>query len=297
MSFAKLGKFLLGVSVLLVIASITLFIVPGPRLSIDFAGGTLMELVLPEGKTKEDLDMALRTFQGEKEVGNVAIAQTKTGSLFVRLRDLSNEEHLALISHLNTELGTVQEQQFTTIGPTVGESLKRKSILALGIACIAIVAYIAMAFRKIPRRLNSWKFGIAAVAALLHDVILTTGIFVILSHTTTFEFDTLYVTALLTIIGYSVNDTIVIFDRIRENLFLQEGRVEFEKLVEMSFYQTFTRTINTALATLIMLGALFFLGAESIRWFALTLITGIVLGTYSSYFIAPPILMIWRKRD
>ncbi len=297
MNFIKLGKTLFGISMVLVLASIAIFIVPGPSLSIDFTGGTLMELTLPDEKNKEELDMALRTFTSEQELGNVSIARTKTGSFFLRLRTLSNEEHIALFNHLTAELGNVEESQFTTIGPTVGESLKQRSLVALGIACIAIIVYIAIAFRKIPRRLNSWKFGVAAVLALLHDVCITTGIFVVLSHTTTFEFDTLYVTALLTIIGYSVNDTIIIFDRIRENLILQEGRVRFEDLVSQSFHQTFTRTFNTAFSTLIMLFALYFLAAESVRWFVLALIIGIVIGTYSSYFIAPPILMLWRKRD
>jgi len=296
MDFIKLGKIFSCISAVLVLASIVFFLVPGPRLSIEFAGGTLMEITPPEGKGKEELDMALRTFASEQELGNVSLTRTKTGSFFLRMRTLSNEEHTALMGHLTAELGNVEESQFTTIGPTVGESLKQRSLIALGVACIAIIVYIAIAFRKIPRRLSSWKFGIAAVIALLHDVCITTGIFVVLSHTTTFEFDTLYVTALLTIIGYSVNDTIVIFDRIRENLILQEGHMRLEELITQSFRQTFTRTLSTGISTLIMLTALFFLASESIRWFALALIIGIVIGTYSSYFIAPSVLMLWRKR-
>jgi preprotein translocase subunit SecF len=280
-----------------VLASVVLFFVPGPRLSIDFTGGTLMELMIPAEKGKADLEMAMRSFETTPPIDYVTINKTKINSYLLRMRDLSNEEHLALSSHITKEVGETQELQFTTIGPTVGASLKKQSIWALVIASAAIVVYLALAFRKVPRHLNPWKFGILAVVALLHDVAITTGIFVVISHTTTFEFDTLFITALLTIIGYSVNDTIVIFDRIRDNLFLQEKRESFKEIAEKSLRQTLTRTLNTGFATLIMLTVLFFMGAESIRWFVLTLIIGIIIGTYSSVFLATPLLVYWRKQQ
>ena len=254
-----------------------------------------MEITLPEGKTKEDAQMALREYSTEPPIGNVAISTTRSGTAVLRMRNLSNEEHLALLAHLETSLGELEEQQFTTIGPTVGASLKRRSIWALSLAGIAIVFYIAFAFRKVPRRLSPWKFGMIAVITLLHDVLITVGIFVMLSHLTNFEFDTLFITALLTIIGYSVNDTIVIFDRIRDNLATQERREDFEATAVRSLRESITRSINTSASTLIMLCMLFFLGSESIRWFVLTLIVGAIIGTYSSLFLATPLLVYWRK--
>ena len=212
------------------------------------------------------------------------------------MRDITNEQHLELIANAQTAFGSVEELQFTTIGPTVGETLKKRSIWALSIASIAIVLYVAFAFRKVPRRLSPWRFGIIAVITLLHDVMITVGIFVILSHVTPFEFDTLFITALLTILGYSVNDTIVIFDRIRSNLFLQERREEFSEVAERSLRQSINRSINTSVSTLIMLCSLFVLGSESIRWFVLTLIVGAVIGTYSSIFLAVPLLVYWKKK-
>lgn len=296
MSFMKFAKVSLSLSVVLMLASVVLLFVPGPNLSIDFTGGTLVEIQLPEDKGREDVASSLQTFENEPELGNVAINSTKAGTVMLRMRDLSNEEHLALNAHLEKELGEIKELQFTTIGPTVGATLKKRSLWALGIASVAIVLYLAFAFRKVPRHLSPWKFGIIAVVVLLHDVLITTGIFVLISQYTAFEFDTLFITALLTIIGYSVNDTIVIFDRIRDNLFLQEKREAFADIAERSLRQSITRSFNTSLSTIIMLTALFLLGAESIRWFVLTLIVGAIIGTYSSIFLAAPLLVFWKKK-
>ena len=296
MSFLKPAKALLTLSSILVAASVVLLVVPGPRLSIDFTGGTLMEISLPEGKIKDDVAAASSSFEGGS-LGNIAVSATRDGSVLMRMRTLSNEEHLALQDHLEGQLGQVTERQFTTIGPTVGATLKKRSVWALTIAAIAIVLYIAFAFRKVPRKLSPWRFGIIAVVTLLHDVLITIGVFVILSHTTAFEFDTLFITALLTILGYSVNDTIVIFDRIRSNLFLQERREEFSEVAERSLRQSINRSINTSVSTLIMLCSLFVLGSESIRWFVLTLIVGAIIGTYSSIFLAVPLLVYWKKKN
>lgn len=295
-SFLKPAKAFLTLSALLVIASVALLITPGPQLSIDFTGGTLIEITLPEGQTKDGVASALTSFPGDP-IGNAAISTTKDGTVLMRMRTLTNEEHLALNAHLQGALGEITERQFTTIGPTVGATLKKRSIWALIVAACAIVLYVAFAFRKVPRKLSPWRFGIIAVITLLHDVLITVGVFVILSHTTAFEFDTLFITALLTILGYSVNDTIVIFDRIRDNLFLQERREEFEEVAERSLHQSINRSVNTSVSTLIMLFSLFLLGSESVRWFVLTLIVGAIIGTYSSLFLATPLLVYWKKKS
>jgi preprotein translocase subunit SecF len=299
MSFLKLAKFFLPLSALLSVASVVVFFVPGPVFSIEFTGGTLMELSVPAGTTRDEISAAFTSFvlADESHVQNVNVSPTGADSYQVRMRDISNEEHLDLLTHLTNTLGSVQEMQFTTIGPTVGETLKRRSILALAVASVAIVIYIAIAFRKIPRRLSPWSFGIIAIVSLLHDVIILTGIFVILSHTTTFQIDTLFVTALLSVMGYTVSDTIVIFDRIRENV-QERGKHggSLEELADRSLQESFSRTISTGLGALIMLSALFFFGAESIRWFVLALILGTIIGTYSSYFVATPLLVYWKKK-
>ena len=296
MSLLRPAKFFLTLSAALSCMGLVLFVVPGPVLSIDFTGGTLIELALPDEATKEALHSALGAFPGETPIGNTAISRTKDSSFLVRMRDLSNEEHLTLVGHLENEFGSITERQFTTIGPTVGATLKKRAVWALVIASIAIVCYIAFAFRKIPRKLSPWRFGIVAVITLLHDILITIGVFVVISHVTSFEFDTLFVTALLTILGYSVNDTIVIFDRIRDNLANQERGEEFAVIAERSLHQSIPRSINTSVSTLIMLFSLFFLGSESVRWFVLTLIVGAIIGTYSSIFLATPLLVHWRTK-
>lgn len=296
-SFTRAARFLFPVSVLLVAASVVLFYNPGPVLSIEFTGGTLMELQLPEGKTKSDLSSALTSFTQEGvDAKEAALSQTRTGTWLVRMQTLDTAEHTAMLAHLNQSLGSVQELQYTTIGPTVGSSLKRNAFWALFAAGIAIVIYLAAAFRKIPKSMSPWTFGISAIIAVIHDVVITVGIFTILSRYTSFQIDTLFVTALLSIMGYSVSDTIVIFDRIRDNLIEGGKRIDnFEKIADDSLWQSFSRTINTGLCALIMLFCLFFLGSESIRWFMLALIVGTFIGTYSSFFVATPLLVFWKK--
>ncbi|ALM10103.1 MAG TPA: protein translocase subunit SecF [Candidatus Peribacter riflensis] len=300
MSLIKLSKGLLVVSAIAIIASLVLLVVPGPMLSMEFTGGTLMNITLPAGKTKADLQDAVGSFRDTngESLGAFALSMTSEGDLLIRSRNLDNETHLALLAHLEQKTGgTIEEKQFTTIGPTVGETLKRRSVYALVIASIGIVLYIAFAFHRIPRKLSPWRFGIFALVAMIHDILITTGIFVVLSRLTNFEFDTLFITALLTILGYSVNDTIIIFDRIRENVAFADKHEDFAITAERSLKETIVRTLNTSFTTLIMLLCLYFLGSESIRWFILALIIGIVLGNYSSYFIATPLLVFLRKKE
>lgn len=294
----QLSRIFSPLSVALVALSIVLMLAPGPRFSIEFTGGTLVELKLPETTTKEQLLSATQEFtpSSGNAIRNISSAFTKDGTVMLRMRDLTNEEHLELISHLRAKVGEIQEQQYTTIGPTVGASLKKRSVWALAIASLAIVVYLAAVFRKIPGRLSPWSFGVAAVIALIHDIVITIGIFTIIGKYTTFEIDTLYVSALLSIMGYSVNDTIVIFDRIRSNLVTDGKREPLRSIVDRSLLETLGRTLNTGTGALIMLFVLYFFAAESIRWFILALIVGTVIGTYSSFFVASPILVYWQER-
>lgn len=295
MIFTRLAKFLLPVSAVLVLASAVMLFAPGPQLSIEFTGGTQMEVELPATKTQEDLSSALASFrQGTDEAVTASITKTRTETYFVRMRNLSNEEHTSLLSHLENSLGEVRELQYTTIGPSVGANLKQRAFWALAAAVAAIVTYIAFAFRKVPKSFSPWTFGTVAIVALVHDILIMLGIFTLLSYNTTFQVDTLFISALLSIMGYSVSDTIVIFDRIRDNL-AEDKRGNFEEIANRSLLQTLTRTLNTGLGALIMLFALFFFGSESIRWFILALIVGTIVGTYSSYFVATPLLVLWKQ--
>ena len=292
MSFTRLASFFLPVSALAVIASFVALVWPGPVLSIEFTGGTLLEVRAPENTTDEQLEAAL----ADAGLAEVSVTATLNGTHLIRTQSLTTEQHNALLADLTKDLGSVEELQYTTIGPTVGRSLQVRAVYALVAALVAIILYLAAAFRKIPSHLSPWSFGFAAIVALVHDIAITLGIFTILSHTTSFQLDTLFVSALLSIMGYSVSDTIVIFDRVRDNLFAEGKRADFTDVTERSLRQSLSRTMNTGLGALIMLFALFFFGSESIRWFILALIVGTLVGTYSSFFIATPILTLLRKK-
>ncbi len=296
MDFLKPAKYFFIVSSIATLVSIVLTFYPSPRLSIEFTGGTRIELAPTDtsiGSTK--VLESLKSF--EKDTLNPIVNKMQNGHFAVRMKGIDDATHKALVTHLKKSIGEFTEVQYTTIGPTVGETLKHRALYAILAASLGIIVYLAFAFRKIPRRYSPWKFGVVAVATLLHDVMVTVGIFVILSYYTDFEVDTLFVTALLTILGYSVNDTIIVFDRIRDNIFFEERKESFAVTANRSVNQTWKRSCYTSGSTLIMLLALFTLGSQSLHWFVLTLIIGISLGTYSSIFVATPLLVYWNERS
>jgi len=293
--FLKPAKYSFIISIILTVASIVLVFYPGPRMSIEFTGGTRMEIsIAKKATTAQEVTDALSRFHGETL--NAIVNKLQNGNFLVRMKGIGDETHKALLAYLKTPLGPLEQVQYTTIGPTVGETLKVRAAYAILAASFGIIVYLAFAFRKIPRKYSPWKFGTVAVAALLHDVMVTAGIFTIMSYYTSFEVDTLFVTALLTILGYSVNDTIIIFDRIRDNLFVQERKESFASVANHSINQVWMRSVFTSSATLIMLFSLLLLGSASTHWFVLTLIVGILFGTYSSIFIAAPFLVFWNDR-
>ena len=194
---------------------------------------------------------------------------------------------------LNINTGLVEEIRFESIGPVIGQELKDKTKIVVVVALLSMIVYIALAFRRVQRPLRSWQYGIASVLALFHDILIPLGIFVILGKFYGIEISIPIITALLAVLGYSINNTVVVFDRIRENLLT--GVETFQEIVDISLNQTLSRQINTSLTTLFVAGAIFFLGGETLKYFALALILGICAGTYSSIFLAGPILVTWLK--
>ena len=187
-----------------------------------------------------------------------------------------------------------EELRFDSIGPIIGQELKQKAIYAIIIVLIAIILYIAYAFRKVSHPVESWKFGLSAIVALAHDIIIITGIFAVLGHFLNIQLDSYFVTALLTVLGFSVHDTIVTFDRTRENLRRHQDKT-FEDVVNLSVNETIVRSLNTSLTTIFVLLAIILFGGETIKYFVLALMMGAIVGTYSSIFLASPLLMIWYK--
>ena len=302
MTFRQFTKFSLAFSSLLVIASLALFIKPGPKFSIEFTGGTLIEIQTTETKTREEVLSALHTYEetSKKSLGSISVTSVKTATeqaFIIRFRPMENEEYVGFFAGLQKNLGGAKELKHNTIGPSVSASLKKQSLEAIAIASLLIILYLSFSFRNLPRRLKPWKVGVIAVIAFLHDIIVTVGVFTVIGFFTSFEFDTLFVTALLTILAYSANEAIIVFDRIRANLNNGKPNEDLSVVVSAALRQCLQRTIGTTVCILIMLLSLFFLGSESIRWFMLTLIVGTIIGTYSSYFIAAPLLIFWRSKN
>jgi len=266
----------------------------GLKPGIDLSGGTLMQVTyssaLPSVASIEDAVKPLN-------LGEVRIQPTGQNGYSIRVRALSEPEHQAVGKALAT-FGNVQEVGYTSVGPTIGNELLHKGLLALGLVTICIILFIAFAFRAVSKPVASWKYGVVAIITLAHDVLIPTGVFALLGYLNGAEVDSLFIVGLLTILGISINDTIVVFDRIRENLALNEQhhkRESFNEVVGRSIMQTLARSINTSLTVVIVLAALAILGPTTTQDFALTLIIGMVAGTYSSIFLASPLLVAWEK--
>ena len=266
----------------------------GLKLGVDFTGGSLLEIEFASSRPEKSEIGRVMDAGG---VAYTSIQPTGERGVLIRTESLSESAHQFLLASLRGKLsgGGITEKQFTSIGPIIGKELARKSVYAIGLVIFLIVLYIAWAFRKVSEPVASWKYGIATVIALVHDVAIPIGFFAVLGHFAGIEVDTLFVTALLTILGFSVHDTIVVFDRIRENLTRAKGRKDFEIIVGESISQTMTRSINTSMTVLLVLLAIFIFGGASIKYFSLALLIGIFFGTYSSICLASPVLVTWQK--
>lgn len=284
-----------GISLLVIIPGLLSLARFGLKLSIDFTGGTLLEIRNERVQSRNDIEELKKIFTDDGiEVGSVQ--KTGSGTYLFRTREIEQKKKNLLVSNINSKYPDTKEERFETVGPVIGRELTTKALESVALASVAIVLYIAYAFREIPKPYSPWKFGIAAVVALLHDVLVVVGIFSLLGHFYGVEIDSLFVTALLTVIGFSVHDTIVVFDRIRENLRRATGHVPFATVVNESLVQTLGRSLTTSLTVLFTLLALILFGGETIRWFVVALFVGIFSGTYSSIFNAAPLLVLWEER-
>ncbi len=289
-------KIFYALSVVLIGASVASVWMWGMKLGIDFEGGSLIEMTYSAPETVTFVPPTVenvRSALASMELGETSVRETDNGFL-LRTRTLTEKERETVTAALLavSKYGTVA--RIDSVGPLLGKEAIYKSFLSIGLVLLAIVAFIAFAFRKVSKPVASWKYGVIAVIALFHDVFIPTGVFAYLGHFAGVEIDTLFVTALLVVLGFSVHDTIVVFDRVRENLHvdsLSGGKTPFETIVGNSVAQTFARSINTSFTTFLSLIALYFVGPEATRLFSLALIIGIVAGTYSSIFIASPLLV------
>lgn len=271
----------------------------GVTLGIDFTGGSLTEVAYEERPDRQQVEEALSAF----DLGGFSVRESVNESgedvFILRTRDLSEPERIAVGEAL-VGLGAGGEvSRFTSIGPIIGDELRSKAAWAIGLVALIVVLYVAFAFRSVTGPVRSHFYGLITIVVLAHDVLVPTAVFGVLGYLAGAEVDVLFVMAILAVLGYSVNDTIVVFDRVRENLVRnkEEERDEpFADTVGRSVSQTFERSINTSLTTLLALGALFIIGSSVTQYFALVLIVGVIAGTYSSLFIASPLLILLERR-
>lgn len=277
-----------GISIAVIVPGIISLLLFGLKLGIDFKGGAVLEI---SGSVNES---TIRDLAGKQGYKDVTIATSDKGTL-IRFRDdespaKQEANHKEFTQDLQSK--GYKEVSYSVVGPSVSRDITRNALLSILVASVAIVVYIAWAFRNVPLPLTSWNFGIGAIIALLHDSIFLIGTFSLLGHFFGVEVDALFVTAVLTVIGFSVHDTIVVYDRIRENLRSKRG--SFDEIVNNSIIETLARSLNTSLTVLLTLLALFLFGGVSIKNFVLALLLGIISGTYSSIFNASQLLVSWE---
>jgi preprotein translocase subunit SecF len=291
-SFIKYSTIYYILFVILIVGSITALAMFGLKFGIEFTGGSIMEVVFQDVRpTNEQIQNNLSQF----DLGDVVIQPVENNGAILQFKGVDEALHQQILSKLS-ESSKVNETRFEYIGPSIGQELKQKTELSIFLALLAITLYIAFAFRKVSRPVASWKYGVASLIALFHDILIPLGVFAILGKLYNVEITIPIIAALLTILGFSVHDTIVIFDRIRENI-LRKGMGQFEETVDLSLNQTIGRSISTVFTTLLVLVSIFFFGGQTLKYFSLALIIGITSGAYSSIFIASPLLVSWRKWD
>lgn len=295
MNVIKYKSVFLGFSAILILASIVALATLGLKTGIDFKGGTMWQVKQISGATAMN-EVALKDFLNTTlEDKNFVMFPADDGSYLIRMSAISEVTHQQYLQELRSKFGTVEEGQFQSIGATIGKELLNKALWAIVYVILGISLYVTYAFRKVSYPVKSWKYGVITLFTLFHDVIVPAGFFAILGWKFGVEIDTNFIVALLVVMGFSVHDTIVVFDRIRENVLNHGGNTKFSDIVNKSVNQTFARSINTSLTVMIALFAMYFFGPATLQYFILTLIIGIATGTYSSIFVASPLLTISQK--
>lgn len=305
----KYRKIFYTLSSVVVAFSIFAIVFWGIKFGIDFTGGSIIEINAGDA-TKEEISEVLKKATASDELAPELTGKLGDFSLrpseenfILRTKEISNEEKNEILNILSESIGTsIKEIRFSTIGPTLGNELASRSVLAIFVVVFAIVIFVAFAFRKVSKPVSSWNYGFVTIVAFLHDVLIPIGLFAVLGQFGGIEVDTLFVVAILVVLGYSINDTIVVFDRIRENLLnLNEKQrlANFEEVVGKSLRETIARSVNTSLTTLLAILAIYSLAGSQTELFALAMIAGVIAGTYSSIFIAAPLLLTlknWREK-
>lgn len=282
---------------ILVGAAILAMLIFGFRQGIDFRGGTLWQFRASENiPAVPELENFFKT---DPKTSDAKINFDQQNKIFLlRLGEINESDHQKFLESLKNKFPSLAELGFQSIGPSVGAELRQNALTALALVLVGISIYIAWAFRKASRPVSSWKYGWVTLLTLFHDVAIPAGLLALLGHFQRVEIDSNFIVALLVVMGFSVHDTIVVFDRIRENLLLTRGKENFESIINLSINQTLARSVNTSLTLILVLLALYFTGPLHLRYFMLTLLVGVSTGIYSSIFIASPgLILLTRGRE
>lgn len=282
-----LSAFIIIPGLVAIIYSIAMFGSPF-KLSIDFTGGTLLELKFDQ----ENQPAEVRQVFTDNGYPGATVTTTGDRTVLARTKPMDPADKTLLIDTLRDTLGPVEELRFESVGPAVGAEVTRTAAIAVAVAAFFILAFIIFAFRKVP---NAFRYGVCAIAAMIHDILVTVGLFAVAGLVMNWEADALFLTAILTVIGFSVQDTIVVFDRIRENIPKRRGE-PFETIVNRSLLETIHRSLATQLNAIFVLVALLVFGGATTKQFVAVLLVGLLSGTYSSIFNAVPLLVVWETR-
>lgn len=292
-NFLKYSKIYYILSGILVLGVIFCLIRFGLKFGIDFLGGSILEV---EFETRPE-NPKIQEKLNDLNLGEIIIQPAGQNGVIIRMKEIGESTHQEIISRLG-QISKIEERRFESIGPTIGKELRQKTTVLIIVSLLALLIYIAIAFKKVSRPISSWQYGIISIVSLAFDVLIPIGLISFLGKFQNVQFNIPIVAALLTILGYTINDKVIVFDRIRENLLKSRG-TDFETLVNQSLNQTLIRSLSTGFCTLLVLFFIFFFGGQTLKYFSLTLIVGIVVGTYSSLFLASPFLVSylnWRKK-
>jgi len=278
-------------SAVVILPGIVALLVWGLNMSVDFTGGSVFRYEFESGINPEDL----RQVYVQKSIDVEAVVPESGNKYSVRTKPVEAQRNNEIKEAVSAVFPNSKQLSFETVGPSIGAETTRSAFVALSWAVVGIMAYIAFAFRNVPKPYSSFRFGVSAVVAMLHDALLLVGLFAILGHFKNVEVDGLFITAVLTVLGFSVHDTIVVFDRIRENLGKLPKVMDIEDVTNYSVAETLSRSVATSLTVIFTLSALYVLGGDTIKMFVLAMLVGIISGTYSSIFNAAPILVLWEK--
>ncbi len=292
--FIKYYKFHYLIVGFLIVVSIVCLFVFGLNFGIDFTGGTILEVKFSaqDGETRP-INTEIQEKLNKFNLGEIMIQPTGQNGVILRMKSIDEDTHQQILSGLN-EFSKIEEIRFESVGPTIGRELRDKTVVLVVVSLISLLIYIAISFRKLKWPISGWQYGVVSIATLFIDVLIPFLLLVILGKFYNIQFNIPVVAALLTILGYTINDKVIVFDRVRENI-LRTRSDNFFETVNNSLNQIISRSLSTGFCTLLVLFFIFLFGGETLKYFSLTLIVGIIVGTYTSLFIASALLVSWDR--